>query len=108
MSVEPHFGQNFMGFCFRGFSVVPANVHHLWLFLFRVFFSSFFFGSLGFSTRFASVIAKSFPLVTFGLLFLLNLVFVGFAAENIAGVIRVVNVKIYYLSALILTAYSSR
>jgi hypothetical protein len=80
MSVEPHFGQNLMSFCFRGFSVVPANVHHLWFFLVMVFRSIFFFGSLGFFTRFASVIGKSFRRVNFGVLFLLNLVFVGFAA----------------------------
>ncbi len=96
-----------MGFCFRGFSVALGKVHHLRFFLFMVFFSSFFFGSLGFSTRFASVTGKSFSPVNFGLLFLLNLVFVGFAAENLAGVICVVNVKIYYLSTRILTAYSS-
>jgi hypothetical protein len=33
-------------------------------------------------------------------------VFVGFAAENLAGVIWVVNVKIYYLLIRILTEYS--
>jgi hypothetical protein len=83
MSVEPHLGQNFMCFCFRVFSVVLGNVYHLWFFLFMAFFSSFFFGSLGFFTRGASVIGKSFPRVNFGLLFLLNLVFIGFAAENL-------------------------
>jgi hypothetical protein len=50
-----------------------------------VLFNSLSFGSLGFFTRFASVVAKSFPRVNFGLLFLLNLMFVGLAVENLAG-----------------------
>ena len=69
--------------------------------------SSFFVTILGFSTRFASVIGKSYPQFNIDLLFLLNLVFVGFAEENLVGVIWAVNVKIYYLLIRILTEYSS-
>jgi hypothetical protein len=75
-------------------------------FLFGVFFSSFFFGSLGFLRVLRLVWAKVFSLVNFGLLFLLKLVFAGFAVENLGGVVWVVNVKIYYILIRILTAYS--
>jgi hypothetical protein len=63
--VEPHFGQNLieglMDFDFRVFSEVPINARHWRPFFFRGFFSSLFFGSLGFFTRSASVTAKTYP-----------------------------------------------